>query len=1244
MRATWTLALIFLVVLVRTLSAQSDASRIAPAADAPKPLSPEESAKRVKLPAGFRLELIASEPLVKEPSGVCWDERGRFFVCELHGYNLDGHYDIEDLNKTGKLDREVRRIQATDEAKKKADAETTGAVKRLIDTDGDGRIDKAEVWADDLPPCYGMVAARGGLIVACAPHIVFLADRDSNGKPEVRETLFTGFPAGILERRMNCPQWGLDGWIYFGTGGGGTITGPHLKEPVTLPRTDFRIKPDGSAIEPVSGITWGMGFTFTETDERLVSSVGWPATYIVPLPWNSLARNPYLPSPSLNDTNPPDRRAYPISQPHPWRTKRADDPGFSKFYTDRYGIAESAPNGYFTSCCSPLVYQDSALPGLRGHMLACEPAQNLITRMKLDRSGSRLLINRVSGEEESEFFASTDQWFHPIALSHAPDGTIVVSDFYREIIEDYSAIPRYLQQQYSLIAGRDHGRLWRLTHESVVGRVSNTSRPASQHKDGLETRPTILSDLTPAQLVAELSSPRHWRRQTAHRLLVERGDMTVVPLLAKLTRESKETAVVLHALYSLAELKQLKPDDIVTALKSSEAGVRVHALRIAEPMYERDEAVLGAALELFADPDHRVRLQLALSLGEPRGPEVLEVLARLAMTSANDEPWLATAIASSSADRCQGMLSMLLLERSANPKLPPAALELIDKLALTTGTRRDDDQIGMVLSLISESLNADGDSAIRQRLLDGLISGLKDNLPKPLESEWGQKAIGTLLASSSTETSGAALRLAGMLRLTESPAMKAAWSSALATAMNDGNAVAKRVAAITLLSAAPVEQNRKLTGLLDAKQPQDVQLAVVRSLSASTSDDVPAALMANFAGLSPDVRLTILDAICSRSDRLPKLLDLIEQQTISPGDLPAIRRVQLLEHSNAALRTRAAKLLVPATSAERKASFERYRAALGSSRDAAAGKQVFEKSCAKCHQLGKEGFAVGPDLDSVRTRPDESLLLDILDPSGTINPKFRAYTVATTSGRVVSGLLASESATSITLRREKNETETILRKDIDELKASSKSLMPEGVEKDISPKQLADLIAYLRESLGPPLVASKVLFDDEPSFVAALKDGDAAATLITTDKHSGEAALRMTPLQRSATNIAGWNFRIVEKPAPTKPGEPEQFRYLRFAWKTTARDAKDVGVMFEFAASGQWPPADKPLRRYYSGKNTSGWAATQVLPDAPTEWTTVTVDLWKDFGDFTLTGIAPTAMGAPALFDRIELLRDPETR
>lgn len=337
-------------------------------ADAPQPMTPEQSAAAFKLPDGFRMDVVASEPLIASPSAVCWDERGRMFVSELHGYNLAGQLDIEELNKTGKLDTQVRRVQADEKFKRAAMAGTFGVVKWLRDMNGDGRMDQADVFATNLPPIYGLVPARGGIIVACAPDIVFLADRDGDGTAETREVLFSGFPTGELERGINAPQWSVDGWIYFGRGwGGGKITGPHLREPVQLPGSDFRIRADGSAIEPVTGATHTFGFAITEAGDRFTVTTTTPGIFIAPLPWRYLARNPDAATPSLESAT-GDRRAYSISKPHPWRQQygvyAGHDRGRIYRLTHRDAPRSPAadmstldPRALAAECASPLLWR-----------------------------------------------------------------------------------------------------------------------------------------------------------------------------------------------------------------------------------------------------------------------------------------------------------------------------------------------------------------------------------------------------------------------------------------------------------------------------------------------------------------------------------------------------------------------------------------------------------------------------------------------------------------------------------------------------------------------------------------------------------------------------------------------------------------------------------------------------------------------------------------------------------------------
>jgi putative membrane-bound dehydrogenase-like protein len=1134
--------------------------------DAPLPLSPAESAAKVKLPDGFGLELVAAEPLINEPSGVCWDERGRLFVSELHGYNLEGQYDIEALNRTVELDHVVRRLPADEKAVKAARAGTNGTVKMLIDTDGDGRMDKAQVWADNLPPCYGVCPARGGVIVACAPDIVYLADRDGDGKAEIRETLFTGFKAGSLERGINNPQWGPDNWIYVGIGhDGGHITGPHLAKAVDLPRTDFRIKPDGSAIEPITGSTKTIGMAFTYDGERFVISTKSLGMHVGPLAWRYLARNPFMAAPTLEDNSMPAQRDYPISSPHPWRKKRAEDPGFAKYYTDHYGQAEAAANGYFTSACSCMVYQDEALPGLHGQILACEPAQNLIARAEIQRDGSVLKLARAKGEEHSEFLASADAWFHPIALTHGPDGCIWISDFYREIIEDYSAIPRYLQQQYGLINGHDRGRIWRLVHKKTP--------PAL---------PDDMSHLNNGELASEIGCKYLWRRQTARRLLVERDAREVGPQISKLAATSNDPAIVVYALSTLDALGLLRSEDVIAALGHSDAGVRVVALRLAEPKFDGDERVWHSVSRCQANEPH-VRLQLALTLGDSQRPETVKILSDLAREH-GDEMWMIPAIQSG----LFGSTGQMFRELVESPDKIGKAEPMIGALCTAIAARRDPDELSTTVAQIA----AMQDAKFQATCLRGLRAGFRS--PQAVTtSSAARLALHGLAHSANNDVKKQALGLIAIMKL-ESKADHTARISRATSTLSDS-------------TASP-----------------NAQLSAVFELAAEIDADNFKSLVAVVDTTTPQVREAILSELVGRSENLPLVLDAIEKHNLPATAFSAVQRRSLLDARNRKVRARAARLFEPINGPSPEL-VARFTKALSGKRDLVAGAVVFRDKCSNCHLAHGVGVAVGPDLTVEFGRAEEAFIHDILAPSDTISAGYTTYTLLTTDGHIFSGLLAAESPTSVTIREPGGKEQVILRKDIDELHALPTSLMTNDLGTQLTPTDVANVIAWLRQP-----TSRRVLLDDNLDLVTLLNQGDGAAEFESSDVFNGRVSLRVTPPQRFSPSVAGWHFPIRQKPGP---GE---YRYLRFAWKTDG----GKGVMLELADDGRWARAEQPLRRYYAGKNTTGWKATQISDSAPTSWTEQTRDLWADFGNFTLTGIAPTAIGGPVLFDHVELLQE----
>jgi putative membrane-bound dehydrogenase-like protein len=1188
------------------------ADQVVPAHDAPQPLPPEESLRRFQLPLGFRIELVAGEPHVADPVAMCVDARGRIFVCEIHGYNLEGYLDVLELNKTGVLDKAVRRIPANPKALEEAAKDQYGTVKLLEDADGDGRVDRSVVWADRLPSCYGVVAARDGVIVLCAPDIVYLGDADGDGKPEVRETLFTGFGVYEMWSRINNPRCGVDNWIYAASGiqSGGTIQGPRLPHPVRLGATCFRFKSDGTAIEPVGGNTSGFGLALDDWGDRFLVTNQQHALLAAPLSYHYLARNPYYAAPQLvlniSGYGHP-AKVFPASQPDPWRLARSKDPAWVKFY----GAAEATASGYFTAASGQTIYRADRFPlEYRGNHFSVDNAQNLVHRCLLEPDGVLYRAKRPTEDERTEFLTSSEQWFRPVNLMIGPDGALYVVDMYRAIIEDYSAIPRFLQQLYieSLVAGADRGRIWRVVPD-----------------DGRKSPAVDLSSAPVDRLVRELANGNAWWRHTAQRLLVERRDTRAVGPLEDLVLAGPTPQARLHSLYTIDGLGTLRSGLVERALGDAHFAVRMHAVRLSERWLDGQAELLDAIVSLASDVHPRVRLQVALSLGESGSDRALAALATLAVTD-GDDPWIRAAILSSASETADRLARTIL--ESDDP--PGKSRQLLHPLASIVGARHDDESIGRLLMAVAAS-SEEQDTADRVDCLKGLIEGLGRGKASALQSDAGRMALERLLVSPQAEVSELALQVAGILKLEQSQAMERTFAQAADVAIDASRSVEARQAALGLLTAASDALLLSTAGkLLDARQPLDLQLSAVAALSSSGEPQVVSVLLTGWESYTPKVRSAVIDAVFRRQNRLKGLLDAVAAGRVQPSSLEALRRAQLLENPVPKIRQRAEALLSRGNvRADRQAVMDRFRSALDGPRDTKHGKAVYDKQCAKCHRLREEGHQVGPDLAAANNRPDETLLSDVLDPNNQITVGYRNYTVITEDGRIFTGVLAAETATSVTLRKEEAVEEVLLRKDIDEMAASTLSMMPEELEKEVSPQDIADLIAYLREVLGPVPPAAVTLFDDERSFADLLTEGDGTARIALDQPLSGDACLVVTPPQRWNLRIPGWQYRITENPGP------DEYRYMRFAWKCPGGQ----GVMIELAGDGRWPPAEKPLRRYYAGKNTTGWAAVQVAEEPPAEWIVVTRDLWRDFGPFILTGIAPTAMGGEALFDRIELLR-----
>jgi putative heme-binding domain-containing protein len=281
-------------------------------------------------------------------------------------------------------------------------------------------------------------------------------------------------------------------------------------------------------------------------------------------------------------------------------------------------------------------------------------------------------------------------------------------------------------------------------------------------------------------------------------------------------------------------------------------------------------------------------------------------------------------------------------------------------------------------------------------------------------------------------------------------------------ANDDGQPEAARVQAVRSLATAPYQVAHDiLPDLLAARQPASVQIAAVQTLGRFQEPEVADLIVDAWPGFSPSVRGEAAEALFARPERIRTLLTAVEERVIQPSQLDPARVAFLLNHPDAAIRTTAESLLGGVKLARRDDAVAAYRDALELTGDRQRGKAVFKRDCSACHRLENVGYDLGLPLLAIRTRGREGILIHVLDPNREVNPAYANYIAVTDDGRSVTGMIASETATSITLSRGEGQTETVLRKNIDEMINTGLSLMAEGLEKQLSKQDLADVIEYL---------------------------------------------------------------------------------------------------------------------------------------------------------------------------------------
>jgi putative membrane-bound dehydrogenase-like protein len=886
------------------------------------------------------------------------------------------------------------------------DQEHLGQIRVLEDTDQDGRFDRSTVFADGLSWPTAIFPFDGGVFVAAAPDFFYLKDQDGDLRSDEKRTVFTGFSRSNVQGLVNSLRWGLDNRIHgCGAGEGGKVVAANTPdaEGVSLRGRDFSFDPRKLDLRAESG-GGQHGMSFDDWGRKFACANSQHAQFIT-YDDQYLKRNPQLAAPGPRVEIADDGGQAPVyraSPVEPWRIVRTR----LRVSGAVKGVVEGGgrPAGYFTGATGITIYRGDAIEAMRGMMVVGDVGSNLVHRKRLTPNGISFIASRI--DPESEFVRSSDIWFRPVQFHNAPDGSLYILDMYREVIEHPKSLPPVIKQHLDLTSGRDRGRLYR------VAPLEWTYRPTP-----------LVNNMSSAELVVLLSHKNAWHRETASRLLFERQDHSIIPELKELAGHGEQPLGRLHALSVLQGLGELDAATVAAAISDPHPRIREQAVRLAEAFPDSTE-IQQALGKRTADDDLRVRYQLAFTAGE--FPQALRDRWLISILSKDGgDKWICMAAASSLGTNSLPVLQGLFADsgfRQIAAK-SPIVPQLIRQIAAEPG---EEGTLALLQTLRSLPAN---ENAVRRTLLAGLFDALRQQR-KPLNKE-ARAAYDNLLEESRQ-------------------------------ALDDAAPKDERIAAIQALRLSDEPEDcQRLLQLIQPETDTAVQSAALAALGRMTSPQVAPGLLERWPQLTPSLRLQGEEVLFSRPDWIVATLDAVEGGQTAATSFSPMRWQLLRKSKDNQLRARVEALVRASGSESRGEVVSRYAEAPEMAGDPARGKILFQKTCAACHRLEGVGHELGPNLATIRNRGKQTIVLNMLDPNREVNPEYLNYIVALKDGRTQTGMIRGETSTSLTLIRAENQATSLLRSDIEEIRSTGQSLMPEGMEKQIDLQGMADLLAYL---------------------------------------------------------------------------------------------------------------------------------------------------------------------------------------
>jgi putative membrane-bound dehydrogenase-like protein len=971
------------------------------------PLSPEEALESFELEPGFELELLVSEPLIMDPVDMEIDEFGRLYVVEMPGYPL---------NKSG-----------------------TGRIKIIHDSNGDGVFDSSTLFAEDLMFPNGIMRWKNGVIVTDAPNVLYLEDRNGDGKADIRDTLLTGFSLSNPHVNVNNPVYGLDNWIYLAHMGhigtrkyeeefgdrGDEIRFHGVEGSPTLPKNanglSVRFQLGPVAIEMNAGRTqfghtfdaWGR-YILTHNQNHIYQEV-MRAKYVKRNPDFLLTQATASISDHGNETA--------IFQ-------RTTTPDRQLFTTPGLTTASSGITAYLGGIF-PAPFDSLAV-------FVTESAANLVHVDLLKEDGASYRASRHNPERE--FLASKDSWSRPVNMYVGPDGALYVLDYYRRIIEHPEWMADEAVEAGGLYDGVDMGRIYRIVPQGTG---------APEWVKGLD-----LGQQSPAQWVQHLASPNHWWRQHAQRLLVSGQHKEIAAQLIEMANNPQSAYGRLHALWTLDGLGLIQEEILEAALDDLLPEIRENALLLAEKYADGFPKIVDKLLLMKDDPHPRVRFQLLCTLGEWEINRAAQARDHILFMDLEDDWVQAAALSASSSPTYETLEKVLERFKKDEDALGRFTQKLVAMMVAKEAPENRERWLAMV------RVNPQKSPAWKRDLIIGVAGGLRRN------EAFGQYFSGHFegLFGSFFDIQQPAIQLAMVhlleqIPLEEFPATYT--QDYLDRALDPSLPERERVMALRLLALGNMDPHvDAIKVLVDSRNPLPLQIAALQALGKSSGTQVPEFLLGLWENLTQETRDVAIGLFLKNNATMDILITAIENRQIAPELISWKRRVQLMNSTDEQLRKRAREILTMENPHEQ---LEEFKGALTLKGDSQSGKNLYATHCASCHQVnGGLGVSFGPDLGTVHHWLPKDLMANIVVPDLSIAPGFDLWELNLIDGRKFQGMILAETSTAISLRVSPGLEQEIMRQEIEGIKALNSSLMP-PLGDEFSKQEMADLLAFLKK-------------------------------------------------------------------------------------------------------------------------------------------------------------------------------------